>query len=226
MKNHHLATIVGLAAALSGVALVPTAAAAGGPQPAAPAQAQALISAPSPLSSGSATRTVTAQEALSAASLPGAVVSVAPGLSLAQAVGLSPAVSTSASMSTSITASPVLKPIGVTTSATGCSANAKWREWGTWPYQQRITDTTYWCAVYGDHITYTASTATGGGTLCDTSWTTSQMTSGGIGYSWFVTRSSAGFSCQTAIPYVSLHPSHYEDVSRNAWGSTSEVGHD
>jgi hypothetical protein len=217
MKKRHLATIVGLAAALSGVALVPTAAGSG-PQPAAPAQAQALLSAPSPLSSGSVTRTVTAQEAWSAASLPGAIVSVAPGLSLAQAVGLVPAVS----MST--TASPILKPIGVTTSATGCSANAKWREWGTWPYQQRITDTTYWCAVYGDHITYTASTATGGGVLCDTSWTSSQMTSGGIGYSWFVTRSSAGFSCQTAVPFLSLHPSHYEDVSRNAWGSTSEVG--
>lgn len=217
MKKRHLVTVVGLVAALATVVLVP-AASAGGPQPAAPAQAQALISAPAPVLSGSVTRTVSAQEALSAASLPGAIVSVAPGLSLTQAVGLSPA------LSMSTTASSVLKPIGVTASATACSANAAWHEWGTWPYQQRITDTTYWCAVYGDHITYTSSSATGSGTFCGTGWTNSQTISGGIGYSWFVTRSSAGFSCPTAIPWVSLHPSHYEDVSRNAWGSTSEVG--
>lgn len=217
MKKRHLVTVAGLVAALAAVAPVP-ASAAGGPQPAAPAQAQALISAPAPVASGSVTRSVSRQEAFAAASLPGATVSMAPGLSLAQAVGLSPAVSASTG------ASSVLKPIGVTASATACSANAAWREWGTWPYQQRITDTTYWCAVYGDHITYTSSSATGGGTICSTNWTSSQTTSGGIGYSWFVTRSSAGFSCPTAIPWVSLHPSHYEDISRNAWGSTSEVG--
>jgi hypothetical protein len=37
-------------------------------------------------------------------------------------------------------------------------------------------------------------------------------------------RSSAGFSCPTVIPWVTLHPSHYEDIARNSWGSTSEVG--
>lgn len=220
MKKRHLATVAGLAAALAGVALVPTAAA-GGPQPAAPTQAQALISAPAPVVSGSVTRAVSAQEALSAASVPGAVVSVVSGLSLVQAVGLAPAVSPST------TAASALRPIGVTTTATAataCSANAAWHEWGTWPYQQRITDTTYWCAVYGDHITYTSSSASGSGTFCGTEWTSSQIISGGIGYSWFVTRSRAGFSCPTAIPWISLHPSHYEDVARNAWGSTSEVG--
>ena len=220
MKNRHLAIIVGLAAALSAIALVPIAAAGGAPQPAAPAQAQALISAPAVVASGSSTRKVSAQEALSAASLPGAVVAVAPGFSAAQAVGLAPAVSVSTS-----TASPIVKPVATTTAAvTACSANSQWSEWGTWPYQQRITDTTYWCAVYGDHITYTSSTTNGSGTLCGTSWTSSQTISGGIGYSWFVNRASAGFSCQTAIPWVSLHPSHYQDTSRNAWGSTALVG--
>lgn len=218
MKKRQLATIVGLAAALSGIALVPTGAASG-PQPAAPTQAQALVDAPALVLSGSVTRKVSAQEALSAASLPGAVVAIAPGLSAAQAVGLAPAASTSTS-----TASSIVRPIGTTTAATACSSNAQWSEWGTWPYQQRITDTTYWCAVFGDHITYTSSTTNASGTLCGTSWTSSQTISGGIGYSWFVNRASAGFSCQTAIPWVSLHPSHYEDTSRNAWGSTSLVG--
>jgi hypothetical protein len=39
-----------------------------------------------------------------------------------------------------------------------------------------------------------------------------------------VMRSSAGWSCATVVPWVTLHPSHYEDVSRNDWGSTAEVG--
>jgi hypothetical protein len=216
--EHRLATVVGLAVGLAAVAFVP-AAAAGGPQPAAPTEAQALISAPALVASGSVTRAVSPQEALSAASLPGAIVSVAPGLSAAQAVGLSPAVSVSTSTSSSI-----VRPIGTTTAATACSSNAAWYEWGTWPYQQRITDTTYWCAVYGDHITYTSSTTNGTGTLCGTSWTSSQIINGGIGFSWFVNRSSAGFSCPTAIPFLSLHPSHYQDISRNAWGSTALVG--
>jgi hypothetical protein len=75
--EHRLATLVGLAVGLAGVALVPGAAAGsapavGGsaPQPAAPAQAQALIGAAAPAASGSTTRRVSAQEALSAASLP------------------------------------------------------------------------------------------------------------------------------------------------------------
>jgi len=221
MKKRHPAIIVGLAAALSVVALIPTAAAGGGgaPQPAAPAQAEALISAPAVVASGSSTRKVSAQEALSAASLPGAVVAIAPGFSATQAVGLAPAVSVSTSVS-----GPIVKPIGTTTLATACSANSQWSEWGTWPYQQRITDTTYWCAVYGDHITYTSSTTNGSGTLCGTSWTSTQTISGGIGYSWFVNRASAGFNCPTAIPWLTLHPSHYEDTARNAWGSTSLVG--
>ncbi len=207
MKKRHLATVVGLCAALAAVVLVPSAGA-GEPKPVPQAQAQALIDAAAPAQSGSLTRAVSPQEAVAAASLPGATVSVAPGLSVLQAVGLAPAVSTFA----------------VTPAFTACSANAAWHEWGTWPYQQRITDTTYWCAVYGDHITYTSSTATGTGTLCGTDWTSSQLISGGIGYSWFVVRSRAGFSCPTVIPWVTLHPSHYMDVSRNAWGSTAEVG--
>jgi hypothetical protein len=110
------------------------------------------------------------------------------------------------------------------TAATACSANAAWHQWGTWPYEQRITDTTYWCAVYGGQITYRSSSVSATGTLCGSNWTTSQLISGGIGYSWFVIRSSAGFSCPTVIPWVTLHPSHYEDIARNSWGSTSEVG--
>lgn len=107
---------------------------------------------------------------------------------------------------------------------TWCWATAFWHQWGTWPYQQRITDTTYWCAVLGNRITYRSSSVTGTGTLCATGWTASQLISGGIGYPWFTMRSSAGFSCPTVIPWITLHENRYVDVNRTDTGGTSEVG--
>ena len=203
------------AALCLGPAVVTPAVSAATPQPLPPAQAQALVDGPA-VQSPVVTRPVSAQEALAAASLPGATVYVAPGLSLAQAVGLGPAVSLSTGPSA------VVRPAAA--AAPACAANVMTTSWGTWPYDQHIADTTYWCAVPGDHITYHSSSVNATGTFCATSWTTSQQISGGIGYSWFVMRSSAGWSCPTVVPYISLHPSHYEDVSRNAWGSTSLVG--
>jgi len=207
MNKRRTAVLLAGLSLLVAVALVPTASA-GGPQPLAPAQAQALANAAPVVQTGSVTRSATPQEALAAAALPGATVSISPGLAPSEAVGLA----------------SVARPIAPAAASNACWANAYWRQWGTWPYEQKITDTTYWCAVYGDHITYTASSVTGTGTFCGTSWTTSQLIGGGIGYSWFVLRSSAGFSCSTVIPWVTLHPSHYIDVSRNDWGSTAEVG--
>jgi hypothetical protein len=215
-RRNAAAVVVSSFAVVSTVTLTSTASA-GGPQPLPQAQAQALIDAPAAVQSTSVTRPVSAREALAAGSAPGAIVSVGPGMSLAQAVGLAPGVSLSAAPAS------VVRPIGTAVSAVGCSANAVTVAWGLWPYDQHITDTTYWCAVYGDHITYTSSSATATGTLCGTSWTSSQMIGGGIGYSWFVVRSTAGWTCPTAVPWVTLHPSHHIDVSRNAWGSTSLV---
>lgn len=204
---------VSLLAIVAAVTFTSTASA-GAAQPLPEAQAQALVGATAAVQSGSVTRKVSPQEALAAAALPSATVSVAPGLSLTQAVGLGTVATPSA-----------LHPIAAAaTSSVGCAANAAWHEWGTWPYEQRITDTTYWCMVVGDHITYTSSSVTATGTICGMNWTNSQLISGGIGYSWFVMRSSAGWACSTVIPWVTLHPSHYEDISRNDWGSTAEVG--
>jgi hypothetical protein len=198
--------------------VVPAAASARPPGPAAPvptplpeAQAEALVAAPAAVPDGSVTWSVSPQEALGAASLPGAAVYVAPGLSLAQAVGVAPAAELGLAHTTAA-------------ESVGCSSNRAYRTWGTWPYEQQLSDTTYWCAVYGDHITYFSSTANATGTLCDSSWRSSQVTSGGIGYSWFVIRSSAGWSCPTVVPWFNLHPSHYMDYARNAWGSTEYVG--
>jgi hypothetical protein len=101
-----------------------------------------------------------------------------------------------------------------------------WHQWGTWPYQQRITDTTYWCAVYGSHITYRSSTTTASGTLCAVNWRARQLIGGGVGpgFTYFTMRSSAGFACPTVIPWITLHTTHHEDVKRTDKGATTLVG--
>jgi hypothetical protein len=190
-----------------------------GVQPLGPDEAAALIGAPSLVSGSSVTRAVTPEEALAAATRPGATVSVAPGLSLEQAVGVAPAGNRAGGSTTS-----GLRGAVATTAGTGCAANVGSWTWGTWPYDQWITDTTYWCAVYGDHITYRSSSVGAGGTLCGTNSMGNALISGGIGYSWFVIRSSAVYSCPTVIPWITLHPSHYIDISRNAWGNSAIVG--
>jgi len=215
MVKRKTAVVLAGLSLLTAVVLVPTASAAG-PQLLAPAQAQALVSAVPTIQTGSVTRPASPQEALASGSTQGANVAVAPGMSASQAVGLVPLGQVSP-------AAPSLVQPAAATAATSCWATTWWRQWGTWPYEQKIADTTYWCAVYGDHVTYYSSTVNGTGTFCGTSWTSSQLISGGIGYTWFVLRSSAGFSCPTVIPWVTLHPSHYTDVSRNDWGTTSEV---
>lgn len=170
-----------------------------------PATAGALANATAPVASGSLSWVASPSEALAAASAPGASTSGNPESSL-QAVGGA--------------ATPdALVPLPVT----WCWANAAWHQWGTWPYEQRITDTTYWCASYGQSITYRTTSVKGTGTFCGTGWTASALISGGIGYPWFTMRSSAGFACPTVIPWITLHENRYEDVNRTDTGGTHEV---
>jgi hypothetical protein len=209
---------IGVAAAVAIAAALALAAAEPGgatpPKPLAPDAAAALVAATPVVSSGSTVRGVSATEALGAASAPGASVWSAPGLSLRQAVG-AVAAQTAAAASAVVAAAATF---------TGCWANAAWRQWGTWPYEQKITDTTYWCAVIGGRITYRASTPTASGTLCGVSWRANALVGGGAGFTWFTIRTSAGFSCPTVIPWVVIHPSHWMDVTRNSGGGTSFGG--
>ena len=214
MKRNVFVTGVVIAAIAALVVLVPMASA-GDPQPLAPDQAQALITAPSPVASTSVTRRVSPQEALAAASAPGATTFVAPGMTLAQAVGIAPTVGPITS--TSALARPAAAD------SQPCESNVSGWHWGLWPYDQNISDTTYWCAIYGVSITYRTTTVTASGTLCGTSWTSAALISGGIGYNWFTMRASAGWSCPSDIPWITWHPSHYLDTSHNAWGNSEQV---
>lgn len=179
--------------------------------PLSPDQAQALASSAAAIPSGSSTGSVDGRTALDASTLPGADTEIESGISPEAAVGLAPF-----SDGTAISAS--MKPV--------CWMNAAWTQWGTWPYQQRITDTTYWCAIYGNHITYRSSITTASGTLCGVEWRTNQLIGGGVGkaYTYFTNRASAGFSCQTVIPWITIHTTHHEDLKRTDRGVMSWVG--
>ena len=187
---------------------VPTRAAT--PAPLQPEQAAALANATPAVAGGSATSVVDGTTALSAALQPEAQTSIEPGITAQAAVGLAPLNEVNA----------------VSPARPKCWANISWHQWGTWPYQQKITDTTYWCAVYDNHITYRTSTTTGSGTLCGVNWRAGALISGGIGrgFTYFTNRASAGFSCATTIPWITLHRTHYVDTKHNDRGVSSQVG--
>jgi hypothetical protein len=185
-----------IAIVLTAAVAVPTASA-GHSKPLDPSAAQALASSPGE-SLGTTTVPVSKQEALSASQLPGATTAVAAGFS-----------STAAAVA----------------AASGCAAYQSGWRWGTWPYDQEVYDHTYYCAVTGQSITYRSTVVTIGGTLCSSESRDNWVTSGGIGYFWMVVHAQARFSCPTAIPYISLHPTDWLETSYPAWGNAAQVGH-
>jgi len=205
------ALLLGTLVTVLGLALPVHAARAGGtPAPLPQDQATALATTDPAVPSGSSTSVVNGSAVLNAASAPGADTTIEAGITPQAAVGL-----------TTLSEGGVLsatRPV--------CWANMAWRQWGTWPYEQKITDTTYWCAVFGSHITYRTTTTTATGTLCGTSWRATALIGGGVGrgFTYFTTRASAGFSCQTVIPWITIHTSHHEDIKRTDRGVTSLAG--
>ena len=196
----HKVLIAVLFAVLATAIAVPAAYAGNGNgkvKPLDPEQAQALASAPG-YSVGTSVVPTTKQEALAAASLPGAQTTLAAGFAT---------------------------PQQAVTASTGCAAYDSGWHWGTWPYDQQVTDHTYYCAVTGDRITYRSTTVTAGGTLCDSESRDNWIVSGGIGYFWMVVHAQSRFSCPTAVPWVNLHPSDWVETSYNAWGNAAQVGH-
>jgi hypothetical protein len=189
-----------LAVLLAAMLVVPAAQAGNGNGKAKPldqAQAQTLASAPG-ASLGTTAGAASPRDALAAASQPGAQTQLAPGFATpAQAIAAS----------------------------TGCASYQSGWGWGTWPYDQQVYDHTYYCAVTGDHITYRSTTVTTGGTLCGTESRDNWIVSGGIGYFWMVVHAQARFSCPTAVPWVTLHPTDWLETSYNAWGNAAQVGH-
>lgn len=179
------------------------------PPPMTPDDATLLATAVPSVAEGSSTSAVDGNAVLEAANQPGAQTSIESGMSPQAAVGLTTLTEGSALS---------LRPT--------CWANSMWHRWGIWPYEQKITDTTYWCAIYNNHITYRTSTTTASGTLCGVNWRAAALIGGGIGrgFTYFTNRASAGFACDTTIPWITIHTTHHVDVKRNDRGATTQVG--
>jgi hypothetical protein len=214
MSLRHGALLAMLFAAVAAI-LGPAASAvadSGTPTALPPDQAQALATAPADVADGSSTSAVDGVTVLNASAVTDAQTSIDPNLSPEAAVGLVPVIDPGIRASTPTRAS--------------CWSNSMWHQWGTWPYQQRVTDTTYWCAIYNRHITYRTSTTTASGLLCGVQWRSGALIAGGIGrgFTYFTNRASAGFSCQTIIPWITLHTTHHLDVKRTDTGVTTQVG--
>jgi hypothetical protein len=100
-----------------------------------------------------------------------------------------------------------------------------WFEWGTWPYQQRVNESRYWCAnCYGCAQTYRTSHVTlggGGMTLCNSSGAYGFRTGGGNGYTWTIMRSGGHFACPSPIPYITYHYDRWMEWACNTWGNCS-----
>src|SRR2546423_10769141 len=121
--------------AVAAVAAAPAAAVrdrAPAPGLATPEQASLLANGPAVQGAAPAVR-VSPEQALAAASEPGAQVEVAAGMTPAQAVGLAP-------VSLAFAKASGVAPAAAT--AEYCWEHSPWVEWGTWPYQQRVTDHT------------------------------------------------------------------------------------
>jgi hypothetical protein len=108
--------------------------------------------------------------------------------------------------------------------ATGCAAyDAHWG-WGTVPYDHTIHSVTYFCAVYGDHITSYSTTVTTDQTFCSRSSADHFTYSGGVGYSWVTVQANAVWNC----PIIGVIPwsvGAWLRVAYNAWGNGQIVDH-
>jgi hypothetical protein len=144
--------------------------------------------------------------------------------------GSAPPVRVSAEEARSVTSSPefrvqVAREVrSESLAAESCWEHSPWTQWGTWPYQQRVTDHTYWCAVYGRYITYRAQHVLLGTSLCSHSSPYGFRISGGVNHSWVETQAGGSFSCPTTIPWFTLHYDRWFRVARNAWGNWAYTG--
>jgi hypothetical protein len=181
---------------LAAAVAVPSASAKPAPRPLPPDQALPLINAPATVDEPAPTP-VSKRDALAAMTAPGAATALADGYSSA-------AVAVAAS--------------------TGCASVTSHVGWGTWPYQRVLYENTYWCAVYGDHITSYSTSVTTDQTLCSRSDTDHFTYSGGVGYSWVTVQADGTWTCPIigVIPYSI---GGWIRTAYNAWGNAEIVDH-
>jgi hypothetical protein len=185
--------------AVAALVAVPTATAGNGNGKAKPLPAdQAMPLIDAPVDSGQSPPTdVSKDEAVTAMTAPGAATTLADGFTTASAA---------------------------VAASTGCASVTSWVSWGTWPYQRVLYENTYWCAVYGDHITSYSTTVTTNQTLCTRQDADHFTYSGGVGYSWVTVQADATWSCPIigVIPYS---VGGWIRTAYNDWGNAEVVSH-
>ena len=90
---------------------------------------------------------------------------------------------------------------------------------GVFPYERTHHAATYWCAVYGQYLTY-RRTDTRGDTngFCSTTGTGNWKMGGGVYYRWVKVHTWSSFSCPTPW-WWSLHDTLWMNIAYNAWGN-------
>lgn len=186
-----------LAAALLAV---PAATAGNGRGPARPLpldQALPLITAPATVGDGPGARPVSKAEALAAMTADAAATTLLDGYP---------------------------NPATAVAAATGCAAYSTRVGWGTWPYDHTIYENTYWCAVFGDHVTSYSTSVTTDQTLCTRQNTDHFTYSGGVNYSWVTVQADATWTCPI-IGFIPYSVGGWVRTAYNAWGNASIVDH-
>lgn len=145
-------------------------------------------------------REVSAQEALGAASRPGADTEVAAGQTPEQATGAT----TGADVA--ITQEVEDDGGGPGGAYKLCSFGTLSAQWGTWPMQQIVNDNTYWCwSTPSLNITYRSTTVTTSTAVCSGDSPYSFRYAGGLGVPYVYIEAGAYFHCQTPYPWISVN---------------------
>lgn len=179
-----------------------------------PGQLKAAANAPRQDITSSAPRVVSPEEALAAASLPGAVTETARGVTPAQAtVGLTKA-------------SAAQQAVAGVTLAAAAGAYTCWNwdpsyQWGWTPQQRILIEHRYWCAYLGGTIQYRTSSVRGSTTFCSWSNPYTYRYSGGVGYTWVKAQDGASYSCPSGIPWLTYNFDQWMRPSTNSWGNGS-----
>jgi len=96
---------------------------------------------------------------------------------------------------------------------------------GYWPYHREHIAGTYWCFVYGSHITYRRTqTFWRVDPLCWRESHENHRISGGVGLSWVEIHSEVWFACHTPT-WFELHDSLWMNIAYNAWGNYAVTDH-
>ena len=92
---------------------------------------------------------------------------------------------------------------------------------GIFPMERNHHAATYWCAVYGQYLTY-RRTNTRGATngVCSTTGTGSWKMGGGVHYRWVKVHTWSSFSCPSPW-WWTLNDTLWMNIAYNVWGTVA-----